>query len=139
MEVRLIARNSSPKKNFKSEEKNFIVKYKTELNNINLNFSDQDEIWINKQFFMQEKLKSIAPDIGKFIDHIDYIVKLIGVDYVGIGSDYDGIDCLPKQLTDCRDHLLIPKELKNRGYSDIDIEKIMGLNFLRIYNEIKSR
>ena len=125
--------------NFKSEEKNFIVKYKTELNNINLNFSDQDEIWINKQFFMQEKLKSIAPDIGKFIDHIDYIVKLIGIDYVGIGSDYDGIDCLPKQLTDCRDHLLIPKELKNRGYSDIDIEKIMGLNFLRIYNEIKSR
>ena len=88
---------------------------------------------------MQEKLKSIAPDIGKFIDHIDYIVKLIGVDYVGIGSDYDGIDCLPKQFTDCRDHLLIPKELKKRGYSDIDIEKIMGLNFLRIYNEIKSR
>ena len=63
----------------------------------------------------------------------------MGVDYVGIGSDYDGVDCLPKGLKDCTDHMLIAKELESRKFSFSDIEKIMGLNFLRIYQEIKSK
>ena len=75
--------------------------------------------------------------LSVFIDHIDYVVKLVGIDYVGIGSDYDGLNCLPKEMTDCQDHILIAKTLEHRGYKISEIEKIMGLNFLRVFKEIK--
>jgi len=60
-----------------------------------------------------------------FVDHIEYITKLIGIDYVGIGSDYDGLDCLPQHWHDCMDHMIISEELDKRGYSSDSIEKIM--------------
>ena len=55
-----------------------------------------------------------------------------------VGSDYDGIDCLPKEFIDCTSHLLIIDGLKKRNYSENEIAKIMGKNFLRVYQEIKS-
>ena len=61
--------------------------------------------WINKQHFLQKELQFIAPSIDIFIDHIEYIIKLAGIDYVAIGCDYDGLDCLPKEMTDCLDHI----------------------------------
>ena len=71
-----------------------------------------------------------------FIDHIEYIIKLIGIDYVAIGSDYDGLDCLPKSWNDCLDHMIIAEQLEIRGYSNLEIEKIMGKNILRVLEEI---
>ena len=125
--------------NFEEQEKKYKLKLNQELNHINSQYTDQDERWINRQFFLQKKLKVIASDLKKYIDHIEYIIKLVGIDYVGIGSDYDGIDCLPSQLSDCTDHMLIARELDNRGYSLKDIEKVMGLNFLRVYEQLKSK
>ena len=53
-----------------------------------------------------------------FIDHIEYVINLIGIDYVGIGSDYDGLDCLPNGWMDCMDHIKIAEfDLDKRGYS----------------------
>ena len=75
---------------------------------------------------MQKELQSIAPSIEVFVDHIEYIIKLAGIDYVAIGSDYDGLDCLPKEMTDCQDHIKILENLEKRGYSKRDIEKVMG-------------
>ena len=121
---------------FENRERKVKLKYKKELNNLDLINSDPDKRWINKQNYIQKKLKLVAPSLEKYLDHIEYIVKLVGVDFVGIGSDYDGIDCLPKELEDCSGHLLIAKKLEKRGYSNNDIEKIMGLNFLRIYQSI---
>ena len=77
-------------------------------------------------------LKDIVPSLDTFIDHIEYVINLIGIDYVGIGSDYDGLDCLPFGWTDCMDHIKIAECLDKRGYSNIDIEKVMGQNFLRV-------
>ena len=125
--------------NFRNNEEKYISRFKTELKLIDNEHTNEDKKWIYKQNFLQKKLQSIAPDLSIFIDHIEYIINLIGVDYVGIGSDYDGIDCLPKQLSDCTSHMLIVKELEKRKYSSKDIEKIMGLNFLRIYNMIKAK
>tara|TARA_Y100000590_G_scaffold444829_2_gene576102 strand:- start:1648 stop:2736 length:1089 start_codon:yes stop_codon:yes gene_type:complete len=124
---------------FEEKENNIKLKFEQELKNINSQFTDQDERWINRQFFLQKKLKVIASDLSKYIDHIEYIIKLVGIDYVGIGSDYDGIDCLPSQISDCTDHMLIAKELDKRGFLFKDIEKVMGLNFLRVYEQIKSK
>jgi membrane dipeptidase len=70
--------------------------------------------------------------IHDVIDHIDHIVEVAGIDHVGIGSDYDGIETLPKQLEDVSTYPLITQALIDRGYSDDDIRKVLGLNALRV-------
>jgi membrane dipeptidase len=69
------------------------------------------------------------------IDHIDYIVKLVGVDYVGVGSDFDGMDDISQGLdgNGVLDFPKITKALKERGYEKNDIEKILGGNFIRVF------
>jgi membrane dipeptidase len=67
------------------------------------------------------------------IDHIDYIVKLVGADYVGLGSDFDGIESAPRELDGVEDLPKITKALLQRGYSQADINKILGGNFLRVF------
>jgi len=64
---------------------------------------------------------------------LDYIVKLVGVDYVGFGSDFDGITSAPQQLDDVTSFPLITKELLARGYSKMDVDKILGGNFIRVF------
>jgi membrane dipeptidase len=66
------------------------------------------------------------------IDHIDYIARLVGVDYVGLGSDFDGINLTPQQLDDVTSYPLITKALVGKGYSRKEITKILGGNFLRV-------
>jgi membrane dipeptidase len=80
-----------------------------------------------------EEVKALRPPLSLLIDHLDYIVKLIGVDHVGIGSDYDGVNSLPQQLDDITAMPLITKELLARGYPKKDIRKILGENFLRVF------
>lgn len=74
----------------------------------------------------------IKPPLSMLIDHIEYIIKLAGVDYVGLGSDFDGINLTPQQLDDVTSYRLITKALQERGYSKKDITKILGGNFLRV-------
>ena len=119
-------------KTFKKKEQEFIKKYKEELDQINIKETNKIKAWISKQHHLQKLLKDIVPKLDVFIDHIDYIVKFIGIDFVGIGSDYDGLDCLPHGWMDCGDHIKIAENLDRRGYSTSDIEKVMGKNFLRI-------
>ncbi|HEY5405788.1 MAG TPA: dipeptidase [Ginsengibacter sp.] len=80
----------------------------------------------------KEEAKSFRPPLSMLIDHIEYIIKLVGVDYVGLGSDFDGINVTPLQLDDVTDYPLITKALVERGYSEKDIDKILGGNFLRV-------
>jgi membrane dipeptidase len=75
---------------------------------------------------------SMRPTLDQLLNHLDHIVRLIGVDHVGMGSDFDGITSAPKELNDVTDYPLITKALLERGYSKKDIEKILGKNFLRI-------
>jgi membrane dipeptidase len=69
------------------------------------------------------------------IDHIDYIVKLVGVDYVGLGSDFDGMDDISQGLdgNGVLDFPKITQALEERGYKKNDIEKILGRNFIRVF------
>ncbi len=87
----------------------------------------------------QEETDSLRPSLSKLIDHIEYIIKLVGVDYVGLGSDFDGINTTPLQLDDVTNYPLITKALVERGYSEKDINKILGGNFLRVLkaNEVR--
>ena len=86
-----------------------------------------------------DETNAMRPPLSMLIDHIDYIVKLVGVDYVGLGSDFDGINITPQQLDDVTSYPLITKALVERGYSKKNITKILGGNFLRVLkaNELK--
>lgn len=81
------------------------------------------------------KVKSKAT-IKDFVDHIDHAVKVAGIDYVGIGTDFDGGGGIPG-LRDDADFINITMELLSRGYSDEDITKILGANFLRVMSAQK--
>ena len=69
------------------------------------------------------------------VDHIEHVVKLAGIDHVGLGSDYDGIGKTPEQLEDVSTYPYITQELLNRGYKADDIRKILGGNVLRVMKE----
>lgn len=73
------------------------------------------------------------------LDHIDHVVKLVGIDYVGIGSDYDGVgDSLPINLKDVSDFPNLVEGLLERGYSENDIKKILNENVLRVWREVEA-
>ncbi len=77
-------------------------------------------------------------DLDKVVEHIDYTVKLVGVDYVGLGSDYDGVgDTLPIGLKDVSTYPNLIQGLLDKGYSDQDIKKILGGNVLRVWREVE--
>lgn len=76
---------------------------------------------------------SLRPPLSLLLDHIDYIVRLVGADHVGLGSDFDGISSAPRELKDVTALPLITKGLLQRGYSKQDIRKILGENFIRVF------
>ena len=121
---------------FKKRESKTRNEYKEKIKSIEIQHSNRSSQWLAKQHFFQKKLSSICPELDLFIDHMEYIIKLIGIDYVGVGSDYDGLDCLPKGWNDCLDHIKIAEKLESRGYNQEEIEKLMGNNFLRVLEEI---
>jgi membrane dipeptidase len=74
------------------------------------------------------------------LDHFDHVVALVGVDHVGIGSDYDGVgDSLPTGLKDVSAYPNLIEGLLKRGYSEEDIGKILGENLLRVWAEVEDR
>lgn len=85
---------------------------------------------------LKEEYAKILPTISDLVDHVDYIVKLVGVEHVGLGSDFDGIGVTPKGLDDASYYPEITKELVKRGYSENDIRKILGGNFLRVIEKV---
>lgn len=73
--------------------------------------------------------------ISKLIDHIDHIVKVAGIDHVGLGPDFDGANDFPEGARDVSMLPNITYELLKRGYTEQDIRKILGENFLRVFSE----
>jgi membrane dipeptidase len=84
-----------------------------------------------------EYAKRLPPvTVSRIADHIDHIVKLVGIDHVGIGSDFDGVQAVPADLKSVADLPNLTKELLRRGYSESDIDKILGGNMLRVMEEV---
>src|SRR5262245_40235463 len=88
-----------------------------------------------------DKLEAANPlpplPISKLIDHIDHIVKVAGIDHVGIGADFDGANDMPEGAQDVSMLPNITYELLKRGYSGQDIRKILGENLLRAFAEVE--
>jgi membrane dipeptidase len=80
----------------------------------------------------------VFADVTDVADHIDHVVKLAGVDAVGLGSDFDGVgDSLPTKLKDVSMFPNLIEELLKRGYSEKDIDKICGQNALRVWKAVE--
>ena len=79
-----------------------------------------------------------AGTVAHVLDHIDHIVRIAGIDHVGVGGDYDGVSKLPKQLEDVSGYPFVIQGLLNRGYSRDQILKIMGKNILRVLEEAEN-
>ena len=72
------------------------------------------------------------------LDHFDRVVQLVGIDHIGIGSDYDGVgDTLPIGLKDVSTYPALIQGLLERGYSRKDIQKILGGNLIRVWKEVE--
>ena len=85
-----------------------------------------------------EEIKKIAPPVSvvDFVDHIDYLVKVMGINHVGISSDFDGGGGI-EGWSDASETLNVTKELVVRGYSEEEIKKIWGDNLLRVMEEVE--
>ena len=86
-----------------------------------------------------QKLAALPrPSYRRVVDHIDHAVSVAGIDHVGIGSDFDGINVTPEGLEDISRIGIIFEEMRKRGYSEDDIAKVAGGNFLRVMGEVQS-
>ncbi|MEY3348718.1 MAG: dipeptidase [Bacteroidota bacterium] len=120
---------------FPAKNRAFIQRHQTEKDSLlKLNPSDFfANMRINEKY--KNEIDDARPTLAQLLDHLDHIVKLIGVDHVGLGSDFDGINSTPRELNDVADMPLITKALIERGYSKKDIKKILGENFIRVFKE----
>jgi membrane dipeptidase len=77
------------------------------------------------------------PPLSILIDHIDHIAKIAGIDHVGLGSDFDGIPSSPEGMDSAADLPKITQALMARGYNAADMNKILGGNFLRVFEKVQ--
>lgn len=94
--------------------------------------SDSSVMKTKWKTYYDSAMNEVRPDLAQLVDHIDYIVKLVGDSYVGIGSDYDGVSSVPVGMEDVTTYPKITDELQRRGYSNRSIKKILGGNVLRV-------
>ncbi len=81
----------------------------------------------------EEFAKRLPPvTVARLVDHVDHVVKLVGIEHVGIGSDFDGVQSTLRDLADVAELPNLTRELLRRGYSESDIDKILGGNMLRV-------
>lgn len=110
-------------------------KLKSILDEKHVTFQDSLAKPIIAQF--EKDNPSLKTDVQMVANHIDHVVKIAGIDHVGIGSDYDGVDGeLPTGLEDVSKYPNLIFELLRRGYSPEDIEKICYKNIFRVWNKV---
>ncbi len=78
-----------------------------------------------------------TPSYTRIVDHIDHIKQVAGIEHVGIGSDFDGVPGLPEGMNGMEDLPLVTFEMLRRGYSEADIRKVLGENFLRAFGQVE--
>ncbi len=117
------------------EENDRAAKLKPQIDALREQFKD------NPQGFNEAERKLMAANpifltpYTRIVDHIDHIKKVAGIDYVGIGSDYDGVPFLPEGMNGMEDLVLVTYEMLKRGYTEQEIRKVLGENFLRAFSK----
>jgi len=119
---------------FNRKQKAFLYRHKKELQLLSSKYGRSQAIdtLISNH---QADADATRPPIGLVIKHINYMVKLIGINHVGLGADFDGAESFPLGINSVADYPKITAELIKSGYSTEDINKILGGNVIRLIKE----
>ena len=90
-----------------------------------------------REFYRKTMGPLERPPLSVLVDHIDHVVKLVGPDHVGLGSDFDGVPSLPIGMEHQGKLPALTEALVVKGYSEEDIRKILGGNLLRVMAEVE--
>ncbi|MGF1922730.1 MAG: dipeptidase [Bacteroidia bacterium] len=116
---------------YRTKQRAFLAKYDSELKTLAQKYGRSNAIDTLISLHPVEA-NAIRTPISVVIDHVDYIVKLVGVDYVGFGADFDGAESFPAGINGVQDYPKLTEALLDRGYKKAEVEKILGGNFLRV-------
>lgn len=120
------------------EQRNvFLLNHKSEKDSLiasGINIYVAEELLFAKY---TNEVQSFRPTLEQLMQHIVHVIDLVGVDYVGLGSDFDGIPSAPIGLDDVTSYPIITNALVEKGYSIKDINKILGGNLLRVLEKMK--
>ena len=116
-----------------SKEDVFLQKYKVESDS--LIKAGKNEYEVEDYIFWNHKAEAefLRPPFSLLMAHIEYVIKLVGVDYVGIGTDYDGVVSVPQEMDDVTKYPLITKALVERGYKKICDQQLFQKSSLLAY------
>jgi membrane dipeptidase len=103
------------------------ARFKQETGGKKLSEPEQDIVYER----LRKEMKLTPAKLSDVVDHIDHIRKIAGIDAIGIGSDFNGVSCVPDGLEDVSKYPNLTRALLEKGYSAEDIRKIYGGNFLR--------
>ena len=107
------------------------------IDSVNAIYGENTDVgWYKVSEELAPHYQSIVPDLDDVVDHIDYVKNLIGIDHVGIGGDWDGVEVLPKNIENIGKLPALTKVLIDRGYTKKEIRKILGENFKRVFKEV---
>jgi membrane dipeptidase len=117
------------------EENERATRLKPQIDVLKLQFKDNPQAYneAERKLFSENPIY-IAP-YTRIVDHIDHIKKVAGIDYIGIGSDFDGVPFLPDGMNGMEDLVLVTYEMLKRGYTEQEIRKVLGENFLRAFSK----
>ena len=123
--------------NFSKKEKKIRQQVQPQLDSLaGIYEPESNNLWYAENTLLEPYLSAVAPDLDDVIDHIDYIVNLIGADHVGLGADWDGVEVLPVGIENIAKLPSLTKKLIERGYHQRDIKKILGGNFKRVFKDV---
>jgi membrane dipeptidase len=117
---------------FKTKEAAFVRAHRAEIDSLRKGGMQMEYAVTVVSDKYSDEVQAARPPMSLLLQHLDYIVRMIGVDHVGLGSDFDGINSAPQHLDDVTSYSLITKALRDKGYSRADVTKIMGGNLLRV-------
>jgi membrane dipeptidase len=112
-----------------------LAKYKAEKDSLVMAGTDDYSV---EQYILanhKEDAEKLRPSFEMLIDHIDHVVKVAGINHVGLGSDFDGVTSLPAGINGVEDYPKITVALVKRGYSKNQIAKILGGNVIRVWKQ----
>ncbi|MCP4306350.1 MAG: membrane dipeptidase [bacterium] len=97
-----------------------------------------DERAVDEAMQLQWAAVSDTGTVSDVVDHIEHIARVAGVDHVGLGSDFDGVDMLPQGLEDVSCYPNITAELLRRGWDEVEVRKVLGDNVLRVLEAVEA-
>ena len=123
---------------YSARRKAFLDKYAEEIDTLAKQVGRSKAIDQVSAKYSKES-NNLGPGLSKLVDHIDHIVKLIGVDHVGIGADFDGAESFPQGINSIEDLPKITKALLESGYTSEEVTKMMGGNFIRLLKDNRGK